>query len=155
MEREVGAKRWKAGSLCDLCSMELKGSKLYSILNFKCPFCHEGQFFLAHPYNLRRAGDLLERCPACQRKYSLEPGFYIGAMYVSYAVTVAVAVSIWVAIMVLAPEMALHWQVGLIVVVLFVGTPFYYALSKILWANMFFDYIGPANARDEPGQTGD
>ena len=133
--------------------MELKGSKLYSILNFKCPYCHEGQFFLAHPYNLKRAGDLLERCPECQRKYSLEPGFYIGAMYVSYAITVAVAVSVWVAILVLAPEMALHWQVGLIVTALVVGTPFYYALSKIMWANMFFEYKGPAAARDEPGQT--
>ena len=37
--------------------MEWKVTKLYSILNFKCPFCHEGQFFVAHPYNLRRAGD--------------------------------------------------------------------------------------------------
>lgn len=133
--------------------MELKGSKLYSILNFKCPYCHEGQFFLAHPYNLRRAGDLLERCPACQRKYSLEPGFYFGAMYVSYAITVAVAVSIWVAILVLAPGMALHWQVGLIGVVLILGAPMFYALSKIMWANMFFGYKGPAAASEEPGQA--
>jgi hypothetical protein len=43
--------------------MDLKGTKLYySILNFKCPYCHEGQFFVAHPYNLRRAGDLLDKC---------------------------------------------------------------------------------------------
>ncbi|MEO5583812.1 MAG: DUF983 domain-containing protein [Flavobacteriales bacterium] len=133
--------------------MDLKGSKLYSIINFTCPFCHEGQFFLAHPYNLRRAGDLLERCPACQRKYSIEPGFYFGAMYVSYAITVAVAVSIWVAILVLSPDMDLHWQVALIGTVIFLGAPFFYALSKIMWANMFFDYKGPGAARQEPRQA--
>ena len=133
--------------------MEWKGTKLYSILNFKCPFCHEGQFFQAHPYNLRRAGDLLERCPACQRKYSIEPGFYFGAMYVSYAITVALAVSMWVAILVLAPDMELHWQVAMIGSVILIGAPIFYALSKIIWANMFFDYQGPAAAREEPGQS--
>lgn len=132
--------------------MKLKGSKLYSILNFKCPYCHEGQFFQAHPYNLRRAGDLLERCPACLRKYSIEPGFYFGAMYVSYAITVAVSVSIWVAILVLAPEMALHWQVALIGAVLVLGGPFFYALSKIIWANLFFTYQGPAPTQAGPEQ---
>ena len=133
--------------------MEWKVTKLYSILNFKCPFCHEGQFFVAHPYNLRRAGDLLERCPACQRKYSIEPGFYFGAMYVSYAITVAVAVSIWVAIQVLAPDRALHWQIGLIGMVLFLGAPLFYALSKITWANMFFEYKGPGVVKEKPGRS--
>lgn len=132
--------------------MSWKESKLYSILNFKCPFCHEGQFFLAHPYNLRRAGDLLEKCPECHRKYSIEPGFYYGAMYVSYAITVALAVSIWVAILVLAPDMALHWQVGLIATVIVLGAPLFYALSKIIWANMFFDYKGPTVAAKDSGR---
>lgn len=133
--------------------MDLKGTKLYSILNFKCPYCHEGQFFKAHPYNLRRAGDLLERCPVCQRKYSIEPGFYYGAMYVSYAMTVAVAVSIWMAILVLAPDMSLDRQVGLIATVIVLGAPLFYALSKITWANMFFDYKGPQAAEEQPGQA--
>lgn len=123
--------------------MDWKGTKLYSIIKFKCPYCHEGQFFLAHPYNLRRAGDLLDKCPICQRRYTIEPGFYFGAMYVSYAMTVAVAVSIWVAIMVLAPDMALHWQVAIIIGVIVLGGPMFYAVSKIVWANMFFDYKGP------------
>ena len=129
--------------------MNWKGTKLYSILNFKCPFCHEGQFFKYHPYNLRRAGDLLEKCPVCHRKYSIEPGFYFGAMYVSYAMTVAVAVSIWVAILVLAPDMSLNWQVTIIGAVIVLGGPMYYALSKIIWANMFFEYKGPGPGKAE------
>ncbi|MBK8582320.1 MAG: DUF983 domain-containing protein [Flavobacteriales bacterium] len=132
--------------------MDLKGTKLYSILNFKCPYCHEGQFFVAHPYNLRRAGDLLDKCPKCQRRYTIEPGFYYGAMYVSYAMTVAVAVSIWVAILVLNPEMDLDWQVGLIGAVMVLGAPLFYALSKITWANMFLEYKGPSSGTEEQRQ---
>jgi len=120
-----------------------KGTKLYSILHLKCPYCQEGDFFVAHPYNLRRAGDTYEKCPICQGKFSIEPGFYFGAMYVSYGITVAVAISMWVAIAVLAPNMALPWQIGLIGMAILLGGPWYYALSKIIWANMFFNYQGP------------
>ena len=39
--------------------------------------------------------------------------------------------------------MALHWQVGMIGAVIELGGPWFYAASKIIWANMFFDYQGP------------
>ncbi|MBL7963394.1 MAG: DUF983 domain-containing protein [Flavobacteriales bacterium] len=119
-----------------------KGTKLYSIVHSKCPFCHEGQFFVSHPYDLAHAGDLLAACPVCQEKYSREPGFYYGAMYVSYAIGVAVCVSLWVAFLVLAPATPLGWQVGAIAGVMVLAAPWFYALSKILWANMFFSYKG-------------
>ena len=66
-----------------------KGTKLYSILKFKCPHCHEGGFFKAHPYNISKAGDIYDKCPVCNNKNSKEPGFYYGAMYVSYGLGVA------------------------------------------------------------------
>lgn len=120
--------------------MEWKTTKLYSIVNFKCPVCHEGEFFQAHPYNLNRVGDLHENCPVCGAKYEKEIGFYTGAMYVSYAIGVAVCVSIWVAIMVLFPGMGIITQIASIASLMLFGAPFFYALSKIIWANIFFHY---------------
>jgi Protein of unknown function (DUF983) len=32
--------------------------------------------------------DMYERCPVCQLKYEREPGYFLGAMYVSYAMAV-------------------------------------------------------------------
>ena len=67
-----------------------KGSKFYSIFRFKCPHCHEGDFFKSsNPYNLRSMSEANETCPNCGRKILIEPGFYYGAMYVSYALGVA------------------------------------------------------------------
>ena len=120
-----------------------KGTALYSILHFKCPYCREGEFFVAHPYNLRRAGDLHERCPKCNGRYTIEPGFYYGAMYVSYALGVAIAVAVWVAFLVLAPDTAPHWIVGTLGVVMLLAGPYLYALSRIIWANMFLADRGP------------
>lgn len=124
-------------------NMAWKETKLYSIVNFKCPYCHEGEFFVSHPYDLAKAGDLHPACTECGRKYSIEPGFYYGAMYVAYAIGVAMCVTAWVAMMVLAPGLGVLPQILIISAVMLLGGPFFYALSKIIWANMFFTYVGP------------
>ncbi len=126
--------------------MQWKGTKLYSVLHLKCPVCHEGDFFLAHPYNLGKVGELHERCSVCGTKYEKEIGFYTGAMYVSYAIGVAVSVSMWVAMLVLLPELGIITQIVTISLVMVIGSPLFYALSKIIWSNLFFNY-DPAKAR--------
>lgn len=123
--------------------MAFKETKLYSIVNFTCPHCHEGRFFVSHPYDLSRAGDLHAKCDRCGRPYSKEPGFYYGAMYVAYAIGVAVCVTMWVAMVVLWPKATVLQQILTITGVMVVGTPLFYVLSKIIWANMFFNYQGP------------
>jgi uncharacterized protein (DUF983 family) len=120
----------------------LKGSKLYSILHLKCPFCHEGEFFLSHPYDLKHAGDLHEACPICHRKYEKEPGFYYGAMFVSYAIGIAFSLACFGITWWIAPHLSI-WGFMIVVVGLMVlAAPYLYALSKIMWANMFFSYQG-------------
>ncbi|HOP43901.1 MAG TPA: DUF983 domain-containing protein [Flavobacteriales bacterium] len=127
-----------------------KGSKLYSILRFKCPHCHEGEFFMdSNPYNLAKAGELHGECPVCHRKYSREPGFYYGAMYVAYALGVALFVSVYVAIYVLYPEASTELYIGGVLGSLVVAGPYVYALSKIIWANLFYAYKGVEATAEE------
>jgi len=35
---------------------------------------------------------MYENCPECGLKYDIEPGFYTGAMYISYAFSVAILI---------------------------------------------------------------
>ncbi len=118
-----------------------KGTKLYSIFNFKCPHCHEGEFFKSrNPYNPRSMSETNKKCSVCQRKLSLEPGFYYGAMYVSYSFGVAHIIAFWLAKTILDIEVE-FWNFIIVVgIALFAVTPFYYALSKIIWANLFMNY---------------
>lgn len=117
--------------------MVKKGNKLYSILFFKCPACHEGDFFVSHPYNLKKAGDIYESCKICQTKYSKEPGFYYGAMYVSYALAVAFSISLYVILNVLKFDFTIEQFILFYSLLILFSTPFIYALSKIIWANIF------------------
>lgn len=117
-----------------------KGTKLYSIFKFRCPKCHEGDFFVGHPYNLSTSGKNHEKCNVCGCDYSPEPGFYYGAMYVSYALGVALFVAVFLAIYILVPEPSATLYVVSILLTMLVFGPLLYSLSKIIWANMFINY---------------
>lgn len=63
-----------------------KGNKLYSILNLKCPRCHEGDLFHTSTWSFQDITGMPDRCPNCNQNYMPEPGFYYGAMFVSYVI---------------------------------------------------------------------
>ncbi len=128
-----------------------KGSKLYSVFKMKCPRCHEGDFFVSHPYDLKKAGDIHKRCPNCDLKYSPEPGFYFGAMFVSYALGVALFVAFWVSFNLFFDDMNLGLQILIISLASIFTAPYFYALSKIIWANMFIRADSSLDSSEKKG----
>ena len=117
-----------------------KGSKLYSVLFFKCPACHEGDFFVSHPYDLTKAGDIYKSCSVCQTKFSKEPGFYYGAMYVSYAIAVGLSLSIYLLFNVFNYDISVELFLLVYSIFILLSSPLIYALSKIIWANIFIKF---------------
>lgn len=114
---------------------------LYSVFKYKCPRCNQGEFFESrNPYNFKEAGNIKKTCSHCELKYSPEPGFYYGAMFVSYGLGVGMFISIWVVLMVIYPAYSSILLISLIFVSLIGLGPYLYALSKIIWANIFFHY---------------
>ncbi|HQV74812.1 MAG: DUF983 domain-containing protein [Flavobacteriales bacterium] len=123
--------------------MFAKQKKIYSIIHQKCPHCHEGEFFVTrNPFDLSKVGDVLPNCSVCKRKYESEPGFYFGALYVSYGLAVGLCIAIFVAVYVLAPDTDATTTVWWVLGGLLLSAPILYAWSKILWANMFITYKG-------------
>lgn len=120
--------------------MIAKGSKLYSIIFLKCPRCHKGKFLEANPYKLSNFNKLKERCPKCDLKYSIEPSFYTGSMYVSYAVGIAVAVAAYVLTLIFGLQLGIKSLFITIVIALVLTMPWIAAVSKSIWANMFFKF---------------
>jgi len=121
-----------------------KGSKLYSILHITCPQCQEGKFLVSHPYDLRNVGDVREKCDVCGLKYEKEPGFFFGAMYVSYALGVALFVTIWTSCNLFFDDVNVWIQIGLVVFFIILLSPYLFALSKIIYANFFIHYKADA-----------
>ena len=90
-----------------------KGNKIYSIFKMKCPKCHETDLFInKNPFKLDGFFGMPKQCSVCHQKFELEPGFYYGSMYVSYGVTIAYLVSVFVAMTVLYPTFSLELYLG-------------------------------------------
>ncbi len=122
-----------------------KGQKSYSVLKGKCPRCHEGDFFkypfTFHPTKITK---LHNNCPSCGFKYMIEPSFFYGAMYVNYALTVAIGVSTFVITHVFLSLSLVNSFVAVFIALLLLA-PFNLRLSRILWINMFVKFQRDAN----------
>ncbi len=116
-----------------------KGSKLYSVWHNKCPRCQEGDFFV-RPAGFRFKDNLKthENCSNCGLKYMIEPSFFYGAMYVSYAITVAMAVAVFVICQLF--DLSLVASLISILVVLILANPFVMRVSRLLYINMFISF---------------
>lgn len=116
-----------------------KGSKLYSVWHNKCPRCQEGDFFVK-PAGFRFKDNLKthENCSNCGLKYMIEPSFFYGAMYVSYAITVAMAVAVFVICQLF--DLSLVASLISILVVLILANPFVMRVSRLLYINMFIRF---------------
>lgn len=125
---------------------KLKGKKFYSILNNKCPRCHEGDFYITnHAYQFKGFGKNNDTCSKCAYKFEKEPGYFYGAMYVSYALTVAFSVAIAVAIFVLFPSASYKVYMISILLGLVILMPLSFRLSRLIWMNFFQNYEGHSN----------
>jgi uncharacterized protein (DUF983 family) len=117
-----------------------KGTKLYSILNGKCPRCHQGDFFTnKFTFNPSKVTKIHDNCSKCNLKYMLEPSFFYGAMYINYGITVAISIAVFV-ITKLGFELNLLESFLSVLAALIVLAPINLRLARIIWINMFISY---------------
>ncbi len=111
----------------------------------KCPNCHQAKVFEGNAYELSKLTKMKSECPQCGLDFKHEPGFYFGASYVSYGLTIALWVAVGVALLTFD---YLGWIsfsffknpwtfiiVGVIAQLVFL--PPIYRISRILWLSFF------------------
>ncbi len=116
-----------------------KGSLLYSVFKNKCPRCQEGDVYEdGNPYHLSKLFKMHKKCDVCGLKYEMEPSFFHGAMYVSYAMTVALFVTVFVITWLIGLDMLTSFIAVLISIILLM--PVTFKLSRIIYLNFFVSY---------------
>ncbi|MCT4622055.1 MAG: DUF983 domain-containing protein [Schleiferiaceae bacterium] len=120
--------------------MFTKGSKVYGITRMKCPRCHEGDLFESkNAYDFKNMAKMHEECPVCKQSFSPEPNFYYGAMYVSYAYSVALFVAVYV-ISAVFLDLGIWATISLLAGVLLVLSPYLFRLSRSTYIHIFVKY---------------
>ena len=101
----------------------------------------------SNPYRkikLKHIFDMPADCAVCGQKFDLEPGFWYGTAYVSYALTVAISVSTFVAWLVLiglsTEDNRVFYWLGLNAVVLVILQPWIMRLSRVIYIRFFIHY---------------
>ena len=115
---------------------------IISLATGKCPRCGEGEIFeSANPYNLGKMTNMHSRCPHCQLNFNPEVGFYWGATYVSYVLTVAfsgLTFAISTLLFGFMNSLSLRYVVvnGILITVL---SPLFFRFSRIIWLWIFYE----------------
>ena len=78
-------------------------------------------------------------CPVCGQDFKIEIGFYWGAMYLAYGISVATSL-IQFLLYFLVFGLSLELSFGLLIAVQLLLSPYLYRLSKSLWIHLFVPY---------------
>lgn len=85
-----------------------------------------------------------DKCPVCEQRMEIEVGFYYGTAYVSYALTVALSVTTfvawWVLIGMSVNDNRFFWWLGLNIALLIILQPYLMRLSRAIWLSFFVSY---------------
>ena len=110
-----------------------------------CPRCRRGKLFKNFSaYNFKHTFAMHEECAVCNQKFDMEPGFWYGTGYVSYALAVAFSVATfiawWVLIGISINDNRVFWWLGINSVLLIALQPILMRLSRSVYLYFFVRY---------------
>lgn len=127
----------------------LKGTKLNSIVRLKCPRCQEGNLFsVKNPYDLKHCIDMPDHCPVCNQDFRVEPGFYSGALWVSYPIFVVLIIPL-AAGLILYTNLSIGWIFPIIAISVFGLQPIVMRISRAIWINVFVHYDAEISKKEK------
>lgn len=120
--------------------MASKPSLFKSVFGLKCPQCRKGHVFTRK--GLFRYSDILtmhDKCEVCGLTYEIENGFWLGAMWISYPMVVALELPFL--ILALFADNFYTWVYFTIMVVAFlIYWPLILRLGRSLWIHVNVRY---------------
>lgn len=125
-----------------------KGQKLYSILGFKCPKCHEGKLYNTGTFSYQKPFEMKDNCEVCGQRYVLEPGFYWGAMYMAYGLSSAVMLS-GSAIGILLLDLSVTQTFAALIAVLLILYVAIFRMARSIWINLYVHYDSQAKEKHQ------
>jgi uncharacterized protein (DUF983 family) len=105
----------------------------------RCPRCRKGSMYKNNPFSFSFANSMNMECAHCKQSFEPEPGFYYGAMYMSYGLQVVLFMSMFIPYTLIG-EMNIHWFVAMSFVAVLLASPYFLKLSRTLYLMIFVHY---------------
>lgn len=104
-----------------------------AMLDAKCPRCREGNIFPTALYSFSKLTDVHQTCPKCNAVLTPEPDFFYGAMYISYAFSVALVIGVMVLLYNFFDDPAMWIYILTVFVINILFMPLMLRYSKVLY----------------------
>ena len=99
---------------------------LSALLGGRCPRCRSTRIF----NGLWR---MAEQCEVCGLRYEREPGYFTGAMYVSYLIALPIFIGIFLALRYAVPALGFAAALAATVALFSPFGPFVFRGSRVVW----------------------
>lgn len=97
-----------------------------AVVGQRCPRCRRGLVF-------RGRFAMNNLCPACGLKFEREPGYFVGAMYVSYAMAALLLGSFTFIVSLFLPGVALHYLLAIALLMFLPLVSLVFRYSRVIW----------------------
>jgi len=114
-----------------------KRSGFNAALQAKCPRCRQGDMFKNSAFNPVRFTAMHEYCSCCKLRYEVEPHFFIGAMFVSYGISMAVVLTGFFATYLLLNNPEVWVYITIIVIMILLTMPMNFRYSRVFMLYWF------------------
>jgi uncharacterized protein (DUF983 family) len=113
-----------------------KENLLLSIVQEKCPHCGKAHVFRKGT-KLFSMPVMNEECSECHYKFNREPGYFLGAMYVSYAIAVFFGILTYLLCHFLFPDIPTGYIPLAIILVILAISKKNFRLSRVIYIHLF------------------
>lgn len=103
---------------------------LKDLLLDRCPNCRQAGVW-------RTLFQMHDVCPNCHVQFEREPGYFLGAMVISWAMVNLAVLPVWLGLVFVA-GVSWQWTIPVVAAEVFVLLPFLFRYSRDLW--MYLDF---------------
>ncbi|WP_215224962.1 DUF983 domain-containing protein [Echinicola shivajiensis] len=106
-----------------------------NILKKKCPVCQKGKVFENSGFfGFMSIPKMHKNCPNCNHRFEKEPGFFFGAMYISYALCILEAALSFLLYLTFGIDD--KYLIYLLIAPIILFWPFNYKMSRVIWMHI-------------------
>lgn len=106
------------------------------ILKEKCPHCGKGNVY-EKKQRFFELPVMKERCGTCNYYFDREPGYFLGAMYISYGLAIFQGIATFLLLHIFLPTIPTIWVVLIIIGIISIFSMKNYKLSRIIYIHIF------------------
>lgn len=117
--------------------LNVEQSKFMAMSKGLCPRCRAGKMFKYPLWKLSKFSEMNDNCPVCGLKFEVEPGFWYGAMFISYANTIALLVTMGVGIFYLFNDPSTLFYIVAVTIASILFVPFNFRISRSVFLHLF------------------